>query len=67
VERRAFIVSLGAGVLATPLAARAQQAGKVARIGLLDLSNPRAAGAAWWNAFRERLRELGTWKGRMSS
>jgi ABC-type uncharacterized transport system substrate-binding protein len=57
--RREFIGSLAAGLLATPLAAQAQQAGKMLRIGLLDLAASDPAGAARWKAFRERLRELG--------
>src|SRR5215831_18531147 len=35
VERRRFIVALAGGLLATPLAAEAQQAGKAYRVGLL--------------------------------
>ena len=49
-------------ILATlfaPLAAGAQQAGKVYRIGLLDYSAPDPARQAWWNVFRQRMRELG--------
>jgi len=34
-ERRTFLGTLGLSVLAAPLAAEAQQAGKVARIGYL--------------------------------
>ena len=47
------------GLLATPLAAEAQQAGKVYRIGLLDYSAPDPARQAWWIAFRQQMRELG--------
>jgi len=47
------------GLLAAPLAAEAQQAGKVYRIGLLDYSAPDPARQAWWNAFRQQMRELG--------
>jgi putative tryptophan/tyrosine transport system substrate-binding protein len=47
------------GLLAAPLAAEAQQAGKVYRIGLLDYSAPDPARQAWWNVFRHRMRELG--------
>jgi len=35
ISRRAFVASLAGGILATPLAAGAQQAGKMYRIGLL--------------------------------
>jgi putative ABC transport system substrate-binding protein len=47
------------GLLAAPLAAEAQQAGKVYRIGLLDYSAPDSARLAWWTAFRQQMRELG--------
>jgi len=46
------------GLLATPLAAEAQSAGKVQRIGYLSLQ--RAEGdKTWVAAFRQGLRELG--------
>jgi len=35
VTRRAFITTLGSGLLAAPLVAEAQQVGKVYRIGIL--------------------------------
>jgi len=47
------------GLLAAPLAAEAQQAGKVYRIGLLDFSEPDPARQAWWIAFRQQMRQLG--------
>jgi putative ABC transport system substrate-binding protein len=50
---------LAGGLLAAPLAAEGQQAGKVYRIGLLDYSALDGARQAWWNAFRQRMRELG--------
>ena len=58
-ERRGFMAVMAGGLLATPLAAEAQQAGKVYRIGLLDFSAPDPARQAWWNAFRQQMRELG--------
>ena len=58
-SRRAFICILAGGVLAAPRAAEAQQAGKVYRIGLLDYSAPDPARQAWWNAFRQQMRQLG--------
>ena len=57
--RREFICGLAGGLLAAPRAAEAQQAGRVYRIGLLDHSAPDPARQAWWNAFRQRMRELG--------
>jgi putative tryptophan/tyrosine transport system substrate-binding protein len=57
-NRRAFMTGLGV-VLAAPFAAEAQQTAKIVRIGLLDYAVPDSASDARWNAFRERLRELG--------
>jgi len=57
VNRRAFVTGLGAA-LAAPVTAKAQQAGKIWRIGLLDYaSDPASSGR--WQALRDRLRELG--------
>jgi putative ABC transport system substrate-binding protein len=59
-DRRAFLGALAGGLLATPLAAEAQQAGKVSRIGILGsvpLTEPAAARA--WGGFLEELRQLG--------
>jgi putative tryptophan/tyrosine transport system substrate-binding protein len=50
-DRRAFVIGLGV-ILAAPLAADAEQAGKVYRIGILE-SSP------LWEPFHQRLRELG--------
>jgi putative ABC transport system substrate-binding protein len=57
--RRAFLGTLAGGLLAAPLAAHAQQSGKVWRVGLLDTASSSPASVARWKAFRERLRELG--------
>jgi len=54
--RRAFLVGLGSGILAAPLAAEAQQAGKVWRIGWLGATPP---SSAVWEAFIAGLRERG--------
>src|SRR5262249_53080535 len=54
-KRREFITLLG-GAAAWPLAARAQPPGKIPRIGIID-DSPR------WNAFRQRLRDLGYLEG----
>lgn len=52
-------VLLGLALVAVPLAAEAQQAEKVVRIGILG-TQP----AAVWEAFRQGLRELGYMEGR---
>jgi putative ABC transport system substrate-binding protein len=58
-DRRTFLAGTGAVLFAAPLGVEAQQAGKVWRIGLLDLAASDPGGSVRWNAFRERLRELG--------
>jgi putative ABC transport system substrate-binding protein len=62
INRRAFIFATTGGLLAAPLARRAQQAGKVPRIGYLAL-NP-AANPHLHEAFRQGLRDLGYVEGR---
>ena len=62
IDRREFIVALG-GAAAWPLAARAQQAGKLPTIGFLGGSTA-AAQSQWTSAFVQRLRELGWTEGR---
>jgi putative ABC transport system substrate-binding protein len=57
-KRRQFITLLGGAVVVWPLAARAQQVGKVARIGYLGTSSP-SLERQLVDAFRQRLRELG--------
>jgi putative ABC transport system substrate-binding protein len=61
-NRRDFITLLG-GAAAWPLAARAQQAGKVPTIGFLGTTTASAWGP-WTAAFVQRLRELGWIEGR---
>src|SRR5262245_19351932 len=63
IRRREFIFTLGGAAAAWPLAARAQQAGKVPTIGYLGASTPAEAGP-WIAAFVQRLRELGWIEGR---
>jgi putative tryptophan/tyrosine transport system substrate-binding protein len=58
VRRREFITLLGGAVGAWPLAARAQQAGKLPTIGFLG-ANSAAWERASTDAFVQRLRELG--------
>ena len=62
-DRRAFIGCVAGGLLAAPLAARAQQAGKVYRIGILE-AIPAAQNAANLDALRKGLRDLGYVEGR---
>jgi putative ABC transport system substrate-binding protein len=62
VHRRAFLGTMAGGLLAAPLAAEAQQAAKIARIGWLTndpASNPHPP-----EAFRQGLRNLGYVEGR---
>jgi putative ABC transport system substrate-binding protein len=61
--RRAFLGTLAGGLLATPLTAYAQQAGKVYRIGILE-TIPAAQNAANLDALRKGLRNLGYIEGR---
>src|SRR5436190_22864896 len=55
IGRRKFLATLG-GAAAWPLAASAQQPGKIPRIGIIDDS-------LHWNAFRHGLRDLGYLEG----
>ena len=59
ISRRAFIGTLTGGLLAAPLAAGAQQAGRVVRIGWLGLASPGPEVLRIVDAFREGLRALG--------
>jgi putative ABC transport system substrate-binding protein len=58
VDRRAFLGTLAGGLLATPLAAEAQQADKVARIGILSPGRPFIPSDVF-EAFRHGMRDLG--------
>ena len=57
IGRREFITLLG-GAAAWPVAARAQQAGKLPTIGFLGTASA-SAWSRWVPAFTQRLRELG--------
>src|SRR5262249_35850573 len=61
--RRRDLITLLGGVATWPLAARAQQAGKLPTIGFLGSSTLSEA-SPWVSAFVERLRELGWTEGR---
>jgi putative tryptophan/tyrosine transport system substrate-binding protein len=56
-KRREFITLLGGAAVAWPLAARAQNSGKIVRVGMLATANPRSA--SFVQAFEQKLRELG--------
>jgi putative ABC transport system substrate-binding protein len=64
-KRRQFITLLG-GAAAWPLAARAQQAGKLPTIGFLGQTTA-SVQSQWTAAFLQRLRELGWEEGRTIS
>jgi putative ABC transport system substrate-binding protein len=56
-NRREFITLLGGAAAAWPLAAWAQQSGRIARIGILSTANPRSS--SFYQSFERRLRDLG--------
>jgi putative tryptophan/tyrosine transport system substrate-binding protein len=58
IRRREFITLLGGAAAAWPLAAHAQQAGKLPTVGYMG-STTSSAGSQWVTAFVQRLRELG--------
>jgi ABC-type uncharacterized transport system substrate-binding protein len=58
-RRRAFLATVSSGLLTAPLAAEAQQAGKVYRVGILTNKASDPAEARLWQAFRSGLRERG--------
>src|SRR6516165_1703295 len=62
-NRRSFIMLLGGAAAAWPLAARAQQPGKLPTIGFLG-SGTLTAHGHWVDAFLQRLRVLGWIEGR---
>src|SRR5437763_11433133 len=63
IGRRKFLATLGGAAATWPLAARAQQAGKLPTIGFLVAGTPSSHGQ-WVAAFVQRLRELGWIEGR---
>ena len=62
-DRRAFVIGVGSGLLAAPFAAEAQQAAKVPRIGYLG-NYPPGAFPQNQEAFLQGLRDLGYVEGR---
>jgi putative tryptophan/tyrosine transport system substrate-binding protein len=63
IGRRELLAALGGAAIAWPLAARAQQPGKLPTIGYLGTTTASAWGP-WTAAFVQRLRELGWIEGR---
>ena len=63
ISRRAFLATVSGGLLAAPLTARAQQAGKTWRIGWLSPPSA-AAGGSELDALRKGLQELNYVEGR---
>jgi ABC-type uncharacterized transport system substrate-binding protein len=62
-KRREFIALLGGAAAAWPVAASAQQPGRLPTIGYLGVGTP-AGQSQWLAAFVQRLRELGWIEGR---
>ena len=62
-KRREFITLLGGATVGWPLAAGAQQVGKLPTIGLLGAGTP-STWSPWLAAFAQRLHELGWSEGR---
>jgi ABC-type uncharacterized transport system substrate-binding protein len=53
VDRRRFLQTVSVGLLAAPLAAEAQQAGKMARVGVLSSTDPRSTRGGFFDGLRE--------------
>jgi putative tryptophan/tyrosine transport system substrate-binding protein len=64
VKRREFLTMLGGAAAAWPLTARAQQVGKVPRIGYLSPGSASPGPLAYHDEFERGLRELGYIEGR---
>jgi hypothetical protein len=64
-RRREFIAGLGSSAIAWPLAARAQQSGRVRRIGvLMGYGETDPGPKSWFSGFTQGLAELGWTDGR---
>ncbi len=64
ITRRVFVGTLTGGLLAAPLAAEAQQAAKVHRVGWLGLASPGPEVLRIVDGLRQGLREQGYVEGR---
>ncbi len=64
IDRRTFLGALAGGLVAAPLAAEGEQAGKVYRVGILGGKASDPSEARLWQAFRLGLRELGWIEGK---
>ena len=62
-DRRAFLTALGGGLVTAPIAAAAQPAEKVARVGLVSLGTDRSRPGGW-QPFAEAMRASGFVEGR---
>ena len=64
-KRRGFITLIGGAAAAWPLAARAQQPGRLRSVGvLMGIAEDNPEGQAWVSTFRQALREWGWMEGR---
>ena len=63
-KRRDFITLIGGAAATWPLAARAQQSGKLPTIGFLGASTSSGLWSQWTASFVQRLHELGWTEGR---
>jgi len=66
-DRRRFVGSIAAGLLAVPLTVRAQQPAKIARIGYVSGTGSAIDQGPYVEALREGLRDLGQVEGRTFS
>ncbi len=64
IRRRQFITALGGAVIASPLAAWAQQPDYVRRVGVLMNTADDTLGRTWFAAFTQELQQLGWEVGR---
>jgi putative ABC transport system substrate-binding protein len=63
-QRRMFIASVASGVLALPLAAKAQDTARIYRVSVLSAGAPSAADVGMARVLASNLRELGYTEGR---